>query len=1347
MYQFATQEEQDQQEPISKLPNENDVYDHNNDTDNNSIDVNDFAVVVENGSHQFNNSATSSLSAEEVTLNDVDANNNISIADDIKKPSRRRKSAVDAFIKQNSIRSLASTDTISSYRTATSRCRSVMDDDDDDTNFSALRAPTRRLSAEHTTASSRTTSKYEEVAENVIKDGVVSTIIPKNSSGMQAATTTTVLDDEGDNSNLFALSAPSKILSSGSNNACSQNEDGIGDGSDGSSNVDSASIADSSTMITDVITNVTTKTAPTVVHEDDSDATTFTAQNITATNSAIMSSNDDGIVDINVDDDDKEDKNIDKEESSNIAENEGSRSNDNNNGSNGISMTSFQPFLSAFSLSLQQLQASSMSTIRSSLPSPNKKSNREVDNDNFEDSPPPPPRTKTREELGALHEVQKERQRIEMELLRLQMREEEEKRKLKIKEQQEEILRQCANGNVQQEIYPKERDPNQRPPNSSRSQKYTNNNNKQLLKQPKKQQHQQQQEMTPPSKNLEGASSSDMLLSSMFNQIQQGALSLFPFKNSGDLLLRNSCTSIDDANGLESIREIDEEDLDDDSSVGYFSRKNSLKALMQLKNFGSTSMSSLMKQPLKESQEEVFPSATATLVSTMDYKFPPKSPTNSFNSHTTKVFATVLPAFFHVDEDENPSPYGTANAAAPPTNQYDRRRRSVRGFYLARERSEELKKKFGGYWFWIQIFVAFLFLAAIFGLLASLLLVSNRFKSHNDSLQTITSSSAGNSDASNNGGGNTLSNDFNGNNNNQSHNHNEHSPSSYTLSLPVIEGIWKDVAEPLRYDHMNLEYMYGHALSDDGTILALTGRTVAPSGDVDDTSLKINGVFIRVFQQRDGFWHPVGSDISDILQNNELMLEEDDGYFSCWSLDMNSDGTIIAFGTTTITNITSNTNSNSHFTPKASSTSSQKRQQSVTSNVDGAVGILQKVHVYQFDGKEKEWNTKGNTVVVDSISLKEKNNSERMKQSIAISDDGQTLVVGTTVHFLRGNGSNSNPTSRLRRHGKALNGNVRVYKHNIDGGWRQFGQTLTGFESGDQFGWDVDVSANGAVIAVGATQQSFLEEDEKEVPTKEEEKERDSNFFQAFIDEHTTNDKKSNTGYACVFELNDGSNQNNDDKILWKIRGKDLFGIEHNDKFGWSISLSKDGNTLAVGAPHSTPTQIKDHTDDLLKHPGQVYVFYYTGRSDHKRRRSRRVLQQSDIYEWVYDGTVLSGAHSYDNFGSWVDLSARGDVLIVAAHLYKNGANPYYQQMNGYAQIYTRIISSSNDNDWYRIGSTLMSMKDDDIDVSNNNNAATTTTSLKNACGIIVSISADGTVITTGTYPSGSTNLKVFIGG
>jgi len=414
----------------------------------------------------------------------------------------------------------------------------------------------------------------------------------------------------------------------------------------------------------------------------------------------------------------------------------------------------------------------------------------------------------------------------------------------------------------------------------------------------------------------------------------------------------------------------------------------------------------------------------------------------------------------------------------------------------------------------------------------------------------------------------------------------------------------------------------------------------------------------------------------------------------------------------------------------------KKRQQSVTSDDNDAAGVLQKVHVYQFDGKE--WNTFGSTIVVDSVSLKDaQTNSERRKQSIAISDDGQTLVVGSTIHFLRSDsGSNSNPSSRFRRHGKTLNGNVRVYKYYRGGSWKQFGQTLTGFESGDQFGWDVDISANGAVIAVGATQQSFLEEKSKDESTKEE---KNSPFSKAFVGNHDMmSDKKS--GYACVFELD---NSNNHDKTKWKIRGKDLFGIQHNDKFGYSLSLSKDGNTLAVGAPHSTPRQVKDHNNDLLQHPGQVYVFYYTKKqvSDHKRRVLEQQSSDEDAYEWVYDGVVLSGANSYDNFGSWVDLSARGDVLIIAAHLYKNEANPYYETMNGYTQIFTRINGNDNNrhNEWYRYGNTLMSMKD----ISNNNNTAATT-SLKNACGIIVSISADGTVISTGYHPFGSTNLKYF---
>jgi len=90
-----------------------------------------------------------------------------------------------------------------------------------------------------------------------------------------------------------------------------------------------------------------------------------------------------------------------------------------------------------------------------------------------------------------------------------------------------------------------------------------------------------------------------------------------------------------------------------------------------------------------------------------------------------------------------------------------------------------------------------------------------------------------------------------------------------------------------------------------------------------------------------------------------------------------------------------------------------------------------------------------------------------------------------------------------------------------------------------------------------------------------------------------------------------------------------------NDGFGRSVSLSADGNTLAVGAvfESSAATDINgDQTDNSFRGAGAVYVFV----------RSNGLWQQQTYLK-------ASNTDPSDGFGRSVSLSADGNALIVGA--------------------------------------------------------------------------------------------------
>ena len=92
---------------------------------------------------------------------------------------------------------------------------------------------------------------------------------------------------------------------------------------------------------------------------------------------------------------------------------------------------------------------------------------------------------------------------------------------------------------------------------------------------------------------------------------------------------------------------------------------------------------------------------------------------------------------------------------------------------------------------------------------------------------------------------------------------------------------------------------------------------------------------------------------------------------------------------------------------------------------------------------------------------------------------------------------------------------------------------------------------------------------------------------------------------------------------------------ELNDYFGASVSLSSDGNTLAVGAWYedSNATGIGgDQTNNTVSNSGAVYVFTRSGTT------------------WTQQAYVkASNTGASDNFGHKLSLSSDGNTLAVSA--------------------------------------------------------------------------------------------------
>ena len=168
-------------------------------------------------------------------------------------------------------------------------------------------------------------------------------------------------------------------------------------------------------------------------------------------------------------------------------------------------------------------------------------------------------------------------------------------------------------------------------------------------------------------------------------------------------------------------------------------------------------------------------------------------------------------------------------------------------------------------------------------------------------------------------------------------------------------------------------------------------------------------------------------------------------------------------------------------------------------------------------------------------------------------------------------------------------------------------------ENGDNFGWCVAISADGNTIAAGANDEDSLLTG---VPPN------DQGAHDAVRD--------TSAGAAYVF-VRDAAGKWTQQAWLKAIN------TQKNDQFGDSISISGDGNTVAVGSlfgpgPAASKGVNSDPNDDSQTGSGSVYVYTRSGAT------------------WVPTAYVKApNARTSAQFGNSVGLSADGKTLAVGS--------------------------------------------------------------------------------------------------
>jgi hypothetical protein len=219
--------------------------------------------------------------------------------------------------------------------------------------------------------------------------------------------------------------------------------------------------------------------------------------------------------------------------------------------------------------------------------------------------------------------------------------------------------------------------------------------------------------------------------------------------------------------------------------------------------------------------------------------------------------------------------------------------------------------------------------------------------------------------------------------------------------------------------------------------------------------------------------------------------------------------------------------------------------------------------------------------------------------AVALSSDGNTLAVGANLENSSSTGINSTPNELASSAGA-------VYVYTRSGSiWSQQAYVkASNSGAGDSFGLDVALSGDGNTLAVGATFE-------------------DSS---ATGSNSTPNELAANAGAVYVYTRG-GSSWSQQAYVKASNTGA-------GDKFGSAVTLSQDGNTLAIGADSedSGTTGTNSTPDESATDAGAVYVYTRSGST------------------WVQQAYVkTSNTGAGDAFGSSVALSSDGNTLAVGA--------------------------------------------------------------------------------------------------
>jgi hypothetical protein len=334
-------------------------------------------------------------------------------------------------------------------------------------------------------------------------------------------------------------------------------------------------------------------------------------------------------------------------------------------------------------------------------------------------------------------------------------------------------------------------------------------------------------------------------------------------------------------------------------------------------------------------------------------------------------------------------------------------------------------------------------------------------------------------------------------------------------------------------------------------------------------------------------------------------------------------------------------------------------------------------------------------------------------QKVALSADGNTLAVSVNDHTAA-TGAGGNRVSDCGA-GTPVNcaphsGAIFVYARNLATGDWEFQEYLKASNTGanDRFGGAIALSRDGNTLAVGTPYEDGPAAGDQ------------------------TSNAAPNSGAVYVFARSGSTWTQQAYLKASNAEGGDINDQNSGDQFGESISLSADGNTLAVGAARedSAATTVGgDETSNAVTNAGAVYVFT---RSGSVWTQQAYIKSSNNGVGYQNSGDLFGHALALSGDGNTLAVGADGEDSAITVTFYDSSDPNYPYRVSG-------ITTNPNDNSASNSGAVYVFRRNGAV-WSQETLLKATNAEAGDGFGSALSISYDGNLLAVGTGRSNDTD-------